>query len=121
MKGYKVFKVGPKGGLKSFLATGKAKVKYRKDRYNGAPKWLSKNGYFLTFFPKKCQAKDFVRAEGIGKYQIWKVKCLKVFRYLPSKLQLSSIRRGNIGYESNSWPYGTQMAMRIKPIKKVKE
>jgi hypothetical protein len=36
------------------------------------------------------------------------------------KLELDSIRRGHIGRFSNSWPCGTEMAKKIKPVKMLK-
>jgi hypothetical protein len=81
MKGFKVFKVGPRGALRSFLALGKSKVNYRKGRYNGSPRWLSKKKYFLTFFPNEDDARSFAFSEGIKNYQIWKVDCLKVIKW----------------------------------------
>jgi hypothetical protein len=112
MKGYKVVKVGPKGGLKSCVAEGKAQVKYRKDRFNTAPKWLADVGNYLTIFTNFRLAKRFIERNNVE--QIWLVQALDVFK--PSDKQffeLTGLYNGKISKRLCPWPKGTKMAKRV--------
>jgi len=119
MKGYKVVKVGPKGGLKSCIVEGKALVRYRRNRFNTAPKWLVKMGNYLTFFTSLRSAKIFkLYTED---EQIWSVQVLDVFK--PSseqKFGYNDLKYGKIIFKSSgTWPKGTKMAKKVRLIKRV--
>ena len=49
---------------KSFWADGKATTEYRPKQWSQPPKWLSKNGYFLTFFDNLNSVLSILNAFG---------------------------------------------------------
>ena len=116
MKGYKVVKEGPRGGLTSCIVWGKAKVRYRKGRFNTAPKWLAEKGNHLTIFTNLRKAKEFKSPY----QQIWSVLALDVFEpSMKQKFQIIDLSEGEILTSSIGWPEGTKMAKRVYLIDRI--
>ena len=122
MKGYKVLRIGSRGGLISCVAQGKAAVRYRKDRYNTAPPWLAQIGNHLTIFTNLRLAKDFRSSV----CQIWSVHAVGVFEpYKDQTIPLNDLKRGWKPSKNNSWggfkkwPKGTKMAKKVRLVKRV--
>jgi len=120
MKGYKVV-FEEKGKLISALARGKAQVIYEPNKWASAPKWLTQQGYHLTFFRDLGSAKYFLEKWDYfyDKLQIWECK-ISTITQLPPFCDGYQIRLGRLIEELlPTWQYGTCMAKQIKLIKKV--
>jgi hypothetical protein len=116
MKGYKVVKLGPKGGLTSAIVDRKALVRYRKDRPNKAPKWLAEKGYHLIIFTNLRLARSWTLKN--NRLQIWLSEVRDVFN--PKKLcNIFDLCIGKISEEMIGWPKGTKMAKRVYLVRRI--
>lgn len=116
----KVLKLGDPIGRFSMIAEGQARVYYNTQRWSEAPEWLSREGYYLTYFDSLYSA---LKSAGLFFWhgEVWLVKVRKIHTDLPEGLDTVDLGRGHMKFlpVHFTWPQGARMAERIILVKKL--
>ena len=119
VKVYKVVFRGEHGELRSILAYGDAEVVYTPNKWVEAPRWLAKEGYYLTAFKTIEDALDFV--DGVSlRFEIWEAEAQGIIKKLPNPCDIDSLADRKLVPLKLEWPRGTIMCQRLRLIRRVK-
>ena len=108
----------------SYAVLSKASVKYGREKWAEAPKWLAEKGYHLLVFETLDDTVNFVRPYSNGVLPecgcIWMCECEDEIDPIPDMGYWFDVGLGNLTMgPCGEWPPGTRMFKRVKLLHRI--